>query len=113
MSEKALESKDREAVRHIRNWLVHHGRSPSVRELMKLLKYKSPRSAAVLLERLTDAGMVKRQPDGDLRLLKDFEDQPTNSQTINVPLVGSVACGIPIFAEENVEAMIPVSKTLS
>lgn len=84
-----------------------------MRELMTALKYKSPRSAALLLERLADAGMVKRRSDGYLRLLKDFEDRPANSQTIDVPLVGSVACGVPIFAEENVEAMIPVSKSLA
>lgn len=113
MDESSLKIKDREAVRHIRNWLVHQGRSPSVRELMKLLKYSSPRSAALVLERLTRAGVVKRRADGSLQLLKDLDSPVTNQQTVDIPLVGSVACGIPIFAEENIEAMIPVSKDLA
>lgn len=113
MDDESLKNKDREAIRHIRNWLVHHGRSPSVRELMKLLKYSSPRSASLVLERLAKAGFVKRRPDGNLQLLRDLEDQATNPQTVDIPLVGSVACGIPILAEENIEAMIPVSKGLA
>lgn len=113
MVEKSFKPKDREALRHIRNWLVHHGRSPSVRDLMKILKYRSPRSAALVLERLAKSGMIKRRPDGSLQLLKDLDGQEANAQTVDVPLVGSVACGIPIFAEENIEAMIPVSKSLA
>jgi repressor LexA len=108
-----LKGKDREALRHIRNWLVHHGRSPSVRDLMRALKYNSPRSAALVLERLIKAGVVKRRPDGNLQLLKDPEAESVNPQTVDIPLVGSVACGVPIYAEENIEAMIPVSKNLA
>jgi len=113
MSKADLKDKDREAIRHIRNWLVHHGRSPSVRDLMRALKYHSPRSAALVLDRLAKAGIVKRRADGTLQLVKDPEAENMNPQTVDIRLVGSVACGIPIFAEENVEAMIPVSKTLA
>jgi repressor LexA len=106
MNPKDLNVKDREALRHIRNWLVHHGRSPSVRDLMRALKYNSPRSAALVLDRLIQAGIVRRRPDGALQLLKDPTDQAINPQTVEIPLV-------PIFAQENIEAMIPVSKTLA
>tara|TARA_R110002049_G_scaffold16732_3_gene66239 strand:- start:2977 stop:3576 length:600 start_codon:yes stop_codon:yes gene_type:complete len=34
------------------------------------------------------------------------------SDTVEVPLIGSVSCGLPIFAEENIEAQIPVSTKL-
>ncbi|WP_366511971.1 transcriptional repressor LexA [Maribacter sp.] len=34
------------------------------------------------------------------------------SDTVEIPLVGSVSCGLPIFAEENIEAQIPVSTKL-
>ena len=113
MKASDLNAKDREAIRHIRNSLMHHGRSPSVRDLMKALKFSSPRSAALVIERLTKAGIVKRRSDGALQLLKDLETDAMNPQTVDIPLVGSVACGIPIIAEENIEAMIPVSKSLA
>ncbi|MCF6167088.1 transcriptional repressor LexA [Lutibacter sp.] len=34
------------------------------------------------------------------------------SDTVEIPLIGSVSCGLPIFAEENIEAQIPVSTKL-
>ncbi len=32
-----------------------------------------------------------------------------NEETINIPLIGNVACGLPIFADENIEAQVPIS----
>jgi repressor LexA len=36
-----------------------------------------------------------------------------NARTIEIPLVGSVACGAPLLAEENIEAHIPISTALA
>ena len=33
--------------------------------------------------------------------------------TFDIPLLGSVACGAPIYAEENIEAYIPVSTKIA
>ena len=38
---------------------------------------------------------------------------PVHAQTVNIPLVGTAACGVPIFAEENIEGLIPVSTSLA
>lgn len=112
MSEEALSPKARIALRHIRNALVHSGRVPSVRQLMTSMDYKSPRSAALLIEELAKKGFLRRKTDGNLRLLKDLEAGQT-ARTVQVPLVGSVACGLPLLAEESIEAMIPVSTNLA
>ena len=106
-----LSSKQIEAIRYIRTQLVQNGKAPSVRELQKAMKFKWPRSAALLLEGLEDKGIVKRAPAGDLRLIKDPEEEKNNAKTVDIPLVGSIACGAPILAEENVEAMVPISKS--
>ena len=45
--------------------------------------------------------------------MKDSVSDTANAKTVNVPLVGTVACGIPILADENIEAMIPVSTDLA
>ena len=42
-------------------------------------------------------------------MLKDIDNSQDSIQTVNVPLVGMVTCGAPILAQENIEAMIPVS----
>ncbi|WP_227805409.1 transcriptional repressor LexA [Algibacter lectus] len=38
--------------------------------------------------------------------------ESNSSDTVEIPLIGSVACGLPIYAEENIEAKISISKTL-
>ncbi|OGR89809.1 MAG: repressor LexA [Elusimicrobia bacterium RIFCSPHIGHO2_02_FULL_57_9] len=101
------------ALRHIRNWLVHDGHFPSVRELMALLKYKSPRSAALVINRLIQRGVLRRRPDGELQLVQTKLEGMGGAQTVDVPLVGSVPCGLPVVAEENVEAMVRVSTRLA
>lgn len=112
MDKTQLTSKELAAVRQIRNWLAHRGRTPSVRELMVELGYKSPRSAQDIIEKLEEKGFLKRKETGTIQLIIDPDLGSTHAQTQDVPLVGMVACGSPIFAEENIEAMIPVSTTL-
>lgn len=109
--DKILNSKQLEAIRHIRNFLVHYGRSPSVRELMVLMKYNSPSSAAAILDVLIERGIIKRRMNNSLQLLNDPERNINNPRTVDIPLVGTVACGSPILAEQNIETMIPVSES--
>jgi len=113
MNNSILKHKEIEALHHIRNFIVHYGRMPSVRELMKALGYRSPRSALVVMRQLIDKGFLEKKSDGNLRFVKDISGTSGSVQTVNIPLVGSVACGIPILAEENIEAMIPVSTDLT
>lgn len=111
MSEN-ISIKAKEALRHIRNNIMHQGKVPSVRELMNLMLYKSPRSAVLLLEELEEKGFVEKKKDGGYRLLKDLEENDV-ARTVSVPLVGTVTCGSPMLAEENIEAWIPVSVSLA
>lgn len=100
-------------MRQIRNWFLHRGQSPSIRELMLALGYKSPRSAQDIIEKLIEKGFLNKTKTGSLKIIKDPDSTSTHAQTTDVPLVGMVACGGPIFAEENIEAMIPVSTSLA
>jgi repressor LexA len=109
----AFSTKELSALRHIRNWLVHEGHFPSVRELMSSLKYKSPRSAALIIDRLIKRGILRRRPDGELQLIQTKIEGLGGAQTVDVPLVGSVPCGSPVLAEENIEALFKVSTALA
>ena len=113
MKSERLSSKELVALRHIRNWLVHEGRSPSVRELMDVLKYKSPRSAALVINRLIDGGILRRRSDGELQILQTTVGGIEGAQTVDVPLVGSAPCGSPVLADENIEAVFRVSTNLA
>lgn len=113
MKTQEISNKELEAFREIRNSLMHRGRIPSIRELMTSLGYRSPRSAAVLYENLIEKGILKRKRDGGFQFLGGVEDDAIRAQTVDIPLVGSISCGVPVLAEENVEAMIPVSTKLA
>lgn len=113
MKKANLSPKQLDAIRQIRNCMMHKGRLPSVRELMTALGYKSPRSAALIIEELVQKGILKKRSDGDLQLVKDPEPNSAHAQTIDIPLVGLVTCGMPILARENIEGYIPVSITLA
>jgi len=109
-----LSAKETQALKIIRNALVHTGRAPSVRELMTKLEYRSPHSAMLTINRLIDLGILKRRStDGRLQIAQDLETHEAHARTVDVPLVGSAPCGIPLLAEENIEVMIPVSTALA
>lgn len=113
MEQQLLARRELEALRIIRNHILQLGRSPSVRQVMQEMGYRSPRSASILIDRLIEKNYIKRRPDGGLQLLAGTDSDATHAQTVNIPLVGTVTCGEPIMAEENVEAMIPVSTRLA
>jgi repressor LexA len=108
-----LSKKQVDAVRHIRNWIMHKGKTPSVRELMSALGYKSPRSAALIIEKLIQKSILRKRANGDLQLIKDIDADSVHARTVDIPLVGMVTCGVPILAQENIEGFIPVSVSLA
>ena len=113
MERKEFTHKQIEAIRHIRNGLVHQGRTPSVRKLMTALGYKSPKSAQDILAQLEKRGVIRKLQSGDYQLIADPRLGTARAQTVDVPLVGSVACGGPILAEENIEGFISVSTAIA
>lgn len=113
MKKSELSNKESAALREIRNSLMRRGKIPSIRELMASLGYRSPRSAAVLYENLIEKGALRRKRDGSLQFIKNLEDDTARAQTVDVPLVGLIACGTPVLAEENIQAQIPVSTKLA
>lgn len=113
MENQLLTLREVEAFKYIRNSVVHGPRSPSIRDVQTALRYKSPRSAALIVEALIEKGWIKRRAEGSLRILKDLEEESGHAHTVDVPLVGTAACGTPLLAEENIEATIPVSINLA
>lgn len=112
--QNSISNKDLEAIHVMRNFVLKNGRMPSARELMRDLGYKSPRSATLLIQGLIEKGVLDKRVDGSIQLI-EFEIETNigeRAQTVKIPLLGKVACGTPIFAQENIEAEIPVSVKL-
>lgn len=107
-----LSENDKRAFNLIRNKLIHEGRKPTLREINEVTGGKSPRSASIVIDRLVDMGMLKKVGD-NLRLVENSILNPLSIETTNIPLVGTVTCGMPMLAEENIEAYIPISTNLA
>ena len=108
-----LNLKEKIALKCIRNQFIHNATTPSIRELMTKLGYKSPISAKLVVDQLINKGFLKREA-GKLQL-NDLvvSNTPDRSLTRDIPLVGTVSCGGPLLAEENIEMTIPVSTSLA
>lgn len=83
---------------------------------MQLAGFKSPRSISQFFDALEDAGYIQRLPGArNIRILRDprFESGAERTETVRVPVVGNVAAGTPILAQENIEDFIDVSRMLA
>ena len=100
MNMTPTEKNDLKGLLFIRNQIVHSGTTPSLREIGKHIGYNSPRSVQLMLSRLERRGLLKRV-DGVVRLsVNALKSGATAERVIDVPLVGSVACGLPSLAEQ-------------
>lgn len=107
-----LTESDKKVYSFIRNQIVHGFGTPTLQEINEITEKSSPRSAVLALERIEKAGLIKRI-NRKIRLIGESLSSSKSISAINVPLVGSVAAGMPILAEENIETTIPVSTGLA
>ncbi len=89
------------------------GYPPSVREMASAVGLSSPSTVHAHLNALEEHGLIKRdstkpralelfKQDGSPAVLAKVEENPSRG-TVTLPLIGRVAAGIPILAEQNVE----------
>jgi repressor LexA len=113
MTTSDLSPKEMRGLFFIRDTIRYQGRAPSFQMIADHLGFKSRRSSGLLIERFVDKGYLARTPRGNLRLLREPAETGHSQRTIPVPLVGSAPCGLPMLAEENIEAMISVSQRIA
>lgn len=107
-----LSENDRKVYALIRNRIIHGLSIPTLEDINKVIGKSSVRSAVLSLERIERAGLIQRS-GRNIRLMNESLDSNASISTVDVPLVGSVAAGAPMLAEENVEAIIPVTTALA
>lgn len=92
-----------------------HGRSPSIPELMVIMNVSSPNGIAKHLHALEAKGFITRDKGArGIRLVGQLETQHSALDTgvAYVPLIGEIAAGSPILAQENVEEVFAVSESM-
>lgn len=96
----------------IEQFIREKGYGPTVREICHALDLSSPSTVHVHLRALEDKGFIKRDPLKSRSIVltyaldDDVESTSVSStqfdNVISVPLVGDVAAGVPILAEQNI-----------
>ncbi len=108
---KITNEKDKKAFAFICNRIINYDKAPSLREINEVTGGKSPRSASLIIDRLIKAGLIVKK--GRTIILANTQKSIQSINTINIPLIGTISCGAPIFAEENIETHIPVTTSLA
>lgn len=95
-----LNEKDRAVYEFVKERLSE-GYAPSVREICSELGFRSTSTAHRCLGRLVDAGLLEKQGDNLNRAIK-----LAGSESIRVPILGTVTAGQPITAIEHIEGYL-------
>ena len=91
------EEKLMKVMDYIRKFSDENGYTPSVREIAKECEIKSPATVYSYLQKLQDRGLLNKATN------KKRSVTLAKSSGINIPLIGTVTAGQPIFAYENYE----------
>lgn len=106
---KGLTRRQREILTFVQRYADAHGYPPSVREIGQALGLTSSSTVHSHLAALERKGYLRRDPSKPraLEVLKDEREVPTK-KVISVPVIGRVAAGQPILAQQNIEDYFPL-----
>lgn len=120
MAREKVSKRQQQAYDFICSFTAAHGYPPSVREIGQAIGLSSPSTVHSHLHKLEDAGYIRRDPNkprtieicgpGSEALQAGARlatvTQNVDENTVTLPLVGRVAAGTPILAEQNVEEVM-------
>lgn len=111
-----LTKRQEEVLQFIKSYIHQFKNSPTNLEIQKEFSFKSPNAVQQHLRALERKGWIRRIPN-QWRGLEVIGFNPPREEvirppTISVPLIGRVAAGAPILAEENIERLISVDGSL-
>ena len=109
MSKGKISKKQEEILEYIKSQILQRGFPPAVREICDAVNLKSTSSVHSHLETLEKNGYIRRDPTKP-RAIEILDDNfnLTRREMVQVPMVGRVAAGEPILAQENIEEYFPI-----
>ncbi len=115
-----LTGKQREILEAVQSWIEQHGRPPTLREMAQRMGVSSTNAIRDHLRVLESKGYLKREArlSRGLEVIRGGRDDAVASppepdsrpNLVAVPLIGRVAAGAPILAEENIEDTLYLDK---
>ncbi|XVU26493.1 transcriptional repressor LexA [Actinoplanes sp. CA-054009] len=102
-----LSKRQRQIYAMIRDWIDRHGYPPTIREIGAAVGLDSPSSVAHQLGVLEERGLIRRGARGS----RAIDIRTPSDGNVSVPVLGAIAAGAPILADEHVEEQLtlPVS----
>lgn len=109
MSQGKISKKQEEILEYIKSQILVRGFPPAVREICEAVNLKSTSSVHSHLETLEKNGYIRRDPTKP-RAIEILDDtfNLTRREMVQVPIVGRVAAGEPLLAQENIEEYYPI-----
>jgi len=109
MSKKG-EDKQQKILSFVNEYMHENGYPPSIREICKGVGLSSTSTVHAHLETLKKNGLLEKADakSRGLRLKNPIDEVVSENDIVNVPVIGKVAAGSPIFATENLERTFPI-----
>jgi repressor LexA len=111
-----LTARQQEIWQFLVGYVDDHGYPPTVREIGEAVGLASPSTVHAHLANLERAGLLRRDPTKPraLELIghRRAEPEAAEAEVPRLPLVGQIAAGSPLLAEENVEDVVAVPEPL-
>lgn len=107
-----LSERQKSILQFIINEIKSKGYPPSVREIGKGVGLKSPASVHSHLKTLEKLDYLRRDPSKPRAIeviYNHSQENTSDKEMINIPVVGKVTAGAPILAEENIEDYFPLA----
>ena len=109
MAQGKITQKQLEILEYIKSEILRVGYPPAVREICEAVNLKSTSSVHSHLETLEKNGYIRRDPTKPRAIeIMDDEFNLMRREMANVPIVGQVAAGEPILAEQNIIDYFPI-----
>ncbi len=109
MSNGNISNKQQQILDYIKEEILKRGYPPAVREICEAVNLKSTSSVHSHLETLEKNGYIRRDPTKPRAIeICDDNFQMVRTEMVSLPVVGQVAAGCPILAEQNIESYFPV-----
>lgn len=108
-----ITAKQQEILDYIKETILKKGYPPAVREICEAVHLKSTSSVHSHLETLERNGYIRRDPTKP-RTIEILDDTfgLTRREMVQVPMIGTVAAGTPLLAEEHIEDYFPIPAEL-
>lgn len=106
----------KEILDFIKKQIIVSGYPPSMREICSATGLKSTSSVYTHLSKLEQKGYIRRDSSKTRAIEVIDNDKEFNydkAGIVNVPIVGTVAAGIPILATQNIEGYFPISESIT